>query len=368
MTIIPNEIIDRPSASETTSKYFKTKSATISAIATGDDKLLNSEPSSQPHADTSYNEVTVTPGGHVIEVDSTPGAERLAIGHVAGHFIEISENGKVCKVFGNDFEIVLNDKNLVVGGKLNITVNGDANFLIKGNANTKVDGDYNLNVNGNMNTYVSGNKKTFTKGNVSCETTGNMSTYVSKGTYSLYSKGNMSVETAGNMTTFVSTGKYSIFSKGNLSLETKANLITYISQGNYELYASGAIQMQTSALTMLSSSFGLESGTVGIQSSGTLNLTSAGVMTFNGAGILSTTITLGGSAINLGLGSLGLSSLGLATLGLKTLGLKFGLSVPTSLIEPSALDQFCNRTGVPAALSIKNDPATTYPVNRVPVV
>jgi hypothetical protein len=105
-----------------------------------------------------YNDVKQTESGHLFEMDDTPTRERIRLQHGKTlTFIEFHPNGdQVHKVFGNDFEITIKNKNVLIKGNCNITVNGDCNMEVKGNHNVDVKGDYNLQVAGKMNTRVKG--------------------------------------------------------------------------------------------------------------------------------------------------------------------------------------------------------------------
>lgn len=93
------------------------------------------EPASPYAAKYPYNKVLETESGHFVEVDDTPGQERLHIFHKSGTYTEIDKDGrKVDKVVDNHIEIVLKDQ----------TVH------IIGNVDIKVDGNYTLNVDGDI--------------------------------------------------------------------------------------------------------------------------------------------------------------------------------------------------------------------------
>ena len=82
--------------------------------------------------DASYphNKVEESQSGHVIEVDDTPGSERLSRVHSSGTLEVIKSNGdRVVKIIGEDFELVVGDKKtLKIKGDLNIDADGDINF------------------------------------------------------------------------------------------------------------------------------------------------------------------------------------------------------------------------------------------------
>ena len=98
-----------------------------------------------------YNNIQQTESGHSFEMDDTPTRERVRLQHRSGTFIEMAPDGsEVHKVYGNGFEITVQDKNIQIGGSCTIEVMGDCNLHVIGNKNEVIDGDYNLQVTGNM--------------------------------------------------------------------------------------------------------------------------------------------------------------------------------------------------------------------------
>jgi len=100
-----------------------------------------------------YNNTQQTEGGHSFEMDDTPTRERVRIQHgKSKNFIEMHPNGdQVVKIFGDGYEIVAKNKNVLIKGICNITVRGDCNMEVLGNFNQSVTGDYNLAVKGQYN-------------------------------------------------------------------------------------------------------------------------------------------------------------------------------------------------------------------------
>ena len=114
-----------------------------------------------------YNKPKESESGHVIELDDTPGAERVHVFHRSGSFIEIHPDGTIVKKSIKDqYQITLGDSVQYSKGKSIVTndgtfqhlsglsysidvTSGDMNIDIKG-------GDLNMTVNGNMNTNVTG--------------------------------------------------------------------------------------------------------------------------------------------------------------------------------------------------------------------
>ena len=100
-----------------------------------------------------YNNIQQTEGGHSFEMDDTPTRERVRIQHgKSKNFIEMHPNGdQVVKIFGDGYEIIAKNKNVLIKGFCNITVRGDCNMEVLGNFNQSVTGDYNLAVKGQYN-------------------------------------------------------------------------------------------------------------------------------------------------------------------------------------------------------------------------
>ena len=130
-------------------------------MATNPSDNLWTEPESAANADNQpvypYNDVTQTESGHLFELDDTPTRERVRLQHRSGTFFEMHPNGdEVHKVYGDGYEIVIKNKNVLIKGTCNITINGDANMHVLGDHNVQVDGDYNLQVAGRMSQRVVG--------------------------------------------------------------------------------------------------------------------------------------------------------------------------------------------------------------------
>lgn len=116
------------------------------------------EPNPSYDAKYPYNRVTETESGHVIEVDDTPGAERLGIWHRRGTYVEITPDGDiVVSSVGNHTQIVVGDEKIFINGNQVVTVGGGSQVLIKGDATLKVTGDLVQKVEGDMETEVTGN-------------------------------------------------------------------------------------------------------------------------------------------------------------------------------------------------------------------
>ena len=100
-----------------------------------------------------YNQVIETEAGHVIEIDSTPNAERIHVFHKTGSYIEIDVNGSmVRKTVGENYEIMDRNNFVYVKGAHCLTVEGKTSILVRDNATIEVEGD--LSVTGHGDTLV----------------------------------------------------------------------------------------------------------------------------------------------------------------------------------------------------------------------
>ena len=127
-------------------------------------KLPNDNSWSQPQSSFNgqypYNKVIQTESGHVIEMDDTPGSERLHIYHRSGTFIEIDSNGScVTRTVGSDYKIVDKNGYVSISGKANVSVNGECNIYVGANANVEVAGSAFIKANNDIEINAGGRLK-----------------------------------------------------------------------------------------------------------------------------------------------------------------------------------------------------------------
>ena len=107
------------------------------------------------------NHVRASESGHIEEWDDTPTSERLHKYHKTGTFEEIQPDGtKVTKIVGNEYEITLKDKKVLINGTCDVTIAGDCRMLYKGDVVQEIKGDYHLHVHGDKRTKIHGNSVT----------------------------------------------------------------------------------------------------------------------------------------------------------------------------------------------------------------
>ena len=115
-----------------------------------------SEPESAYKTEYPYNTTYTTKSGHAIEIDDTPGHERIHIWHKSGSYEEIAngppgdgENFKgrrVKKTTNSDYEIVMKDKNILIKRNKNEEIEQDLNIEIGRNGVINIDGRLNMDV------------------------------------------------------------------------------------------------------------------------------------------------------------------------------------------------------------------------------
>lgn len=116
-----------------------------------------SEPETPYDSKYPYNHSFTSESGHSIEMDDTPGAERVAITHRTGTFSEIHPDGsKVEKIVNDNVEIIVKDNQVYIMGNEQKSTQGSLKIYIKGNAKLQVDGSVELEVKGDMAMKVGG--------------------------------------------------------------------------------------------------------------------------------------------------------------------------------------------------------------------
>lgn len=194
-----------------------------------------------------FNKVYESESGHIQEIDDTPGNERLNRQHVAGTFEEIYNDGtRNVKIVGNDFEVVVGNKNIHVKGNCNMTFQGNLRQLVHGNYHLEVEKDMTMNIHGSLQQKIGGNLETeIVRGrstnvgtndnltvindltenilNDKLSTIGNDSVYQITNDLGLTAYNDINIF-AGGKYSQSSTGDYAVASAGNMKFGTTGNL------------------------------------------------------------------------------------------------------------------------------------------------
>lgn len=107
-----------------------------------------------------FSQVNATPSGHVIEIDDTPGGERVLIKHETGAGIELKPDGSlIINSRKNTIQVSSGDQKVVIGGNGEFTYEGSLTLNVTGDYNVNVGGNYNVNAKSNYNEIVGDMKK-----------------------------------------------------------------------------------------------------------------------------------------------------------------------------------------------------------------
>ena len=116
-----------------------------------------SEPETPYAAEYPHNHVYESEGGHIREMDDTPGKERIHERHASGSGYEIHPDGsKVTRVKQDNYTITTNDDYTHIQGTQRHTT--DEGVRIRCNANGEDGNNYNIEVGANANVNVEVNK------------------------------------------------------------------------------------------------------------------------------------------------------------------------------------------------------------------
>ena len=113
----------------TSSRLYRNESTDKSIVSLKESRRIPEEPSSGYAAIPPYNNVYESESGHAIEIDDTPGAERLHFYHRSGSYVEYEANGdRVERIQNDKFTVVIGNDTVYVEGDVNVKVNGNLNL------------------------------------------------------------------------------------------------------------------------------------------------------------------------------------------------------------------------------------------------
>jgi hypothetical protein len=240
-----------------------------------------SQPESPYAAQYPYNKVFGGESGHALEIDDTPGAERLNFAHRSGTYDETGPDGtKVSRIVGDGYTIYDKDgyiliegqANVHVAGKCNVFIAGDTNLTMHGKASIDIHNDLDLNVGGHI--AVTAGKGIFVRnqGIFSLDNVGDIE---------MRGKGNLTQEIVGayNLTT---TGGYNMTSKGDshikvvgVTYSTSKGDMNFCTEGVFKAKSTGDMNLKTGAVMKQESAgaFNTKSGAaINHEGTGNINL------------------------------------------------------------------------------------------------
>lgn len=260
------------------------------------------EPASGYSAKYPYNRVLQTATGHSIELDDTPGGERIMIWHRDGSYIQITGSSTSSKNMGDKYEVNERNNHVYIGGNNIITIEGDSYVLVKGNKVEEIMGDYKQIVHGNImvggagRVEINGADRTDIRSaslgldsnveNLNIRTGKNI-VFESGDTISLKSKNirmgaseNMSVSGETGLFLQAVSGDVHLKSKGNMFMNPEQNLYLKTEGGSVSIQSEGPLKMNSagSFVSINSSSYmslGSEANLMMASKAGSVNLNAA---------------------------------------------------------------------------------------------
>lgn len=130
-----------------------------------------------------YNNVTQTESGHIMEMDDTPGSERVHLAHRTGSFIEMDATGTVVRrTVGEDYTIIekhgrvhiVGNADVCVGGAKTLRVEGTTDVEVHGATLVNVHNTLSINVASSLNVTVGDSAKIYVLNNVDVLAGGNI--------------------------------------------------------------------------------------------------------------------------------------------------------------------------------------------------
>jgi hypothetical protein len=161
-----NEVdVSRLARGVITDTAIERKRRSLVASKEAGDHLID-EPQTQYNTKYPFNKVTETISGHVVELDDTPGYERIHVYHSSGSFIEVHPNGSfVVKSKKNITQISSENTDTVIGGSQRTHVANNSDTSVMGNLTLVVHGNAKVNIDGNADVHVGGNANMLVDGN-----------------------------------------------------------------------------------------------------------------------------------------------------------------------------------------------------------
>jgi hypothetical protein len=180
------------------------------------------------------NRAITTGSGHSLELDDTPGNERIILRHNTGNGIEVKSDGSMIIAAGKQIISVTEDQKIIIEGNATIVYGGNVDMQVAGDFNLSVAGDYNLSVGENRNENVEGAYRTTTEGNVGHIVKGSLSNTVLKTSTTTVLEDNNTV--IKGKARYTSQGDMQIASGATTRLSAKTNM--FQSAANMNVAAS----------------------------------------------------------------------------------------------------------------------------------
>jgi uncharacterized protein (DUF2345 family)/DNA-binding transcriptional MerR regulator len=261
------------------------------------------EPPSGYSAQYPFNRVIETASGHSIELDDSPGGERIMIWHRDGSYIQITGTSTTHKNMSDAYHVNERNHHVYIGGNNIVTIEGDSYVLVKGNKIEEIEGNYKQIVHGNVmigsagRVEINGADRTDIRSaslgldsnveNLNIRTGKNI-VFESGDSINLSSKNirigaseNMSVSGQKALFLEAAGGDVHIKSDGNVLLNPSQNLFLTTKSGNISIQSKGNLNMNSDSFVAIKST-----SSMNIRSDAHLLLGSGETINMNAEGLL----------------------------------------------------------------------------------
>lgn len=232
-----------------------------------------------------YNKVFAGESGHALEIDDTPGFERINIAHASGTFSETGPDGtQVNRIVGNGYTILEKDGFVLIEGSANVHIAGQCNVFIMNDTALTMHGKVSLDIHNDVNVNIGGSLGLSVQDGIYLRNEGDIS---------VKNQGKVDADITGAVTT-KTTGKYNLTTDAGLNLTSKVN--THIkSAGGFFNHSTGDMNFCTDAELLVRSTgdMNLKSeAMINQESTGDFNVKSGAALNQQSAGNLSLTAPL----------------------------------------------------------------------------
>ena len=232
-----------------------------------------------------YNKVFAGESGHALEIDDTPGFERINIAHRSGTFSETGPDGtQVNRIVGNGYSILEKDGFVLIEGNANVHIAGQCNVFIMNDTALTMHGKVSLDIHNDVNVNIGGSLGLSVQDGIYLRNEGDIS---------IKNEGKIDSEVTGAITT-KTNGKYNLTTDAGLNFTSKVN--THIkSFGAFFNHSTGDMNFCTDAELLARSTGDINIKTDAIinqESGADFNIKSAGALNQESVGNLSLTAPL----------------------------------------------------------------------------
>lgn len=271
---------DKPSQSLGSSPAARNASRKRGVKMAGRSGATWEQPETPYAAKYPFNKVFAGESGHALEIDDTPGFERLNIAHMSGTFTETGPDGtQVNRIMGNGYSILEKDGYVLIEGNANVHIAGQCNVFIMNDTALTMHGKVSLDIHNDVNVNIGGSLGLSIQDGIYLRNEGDIS---------VKNEGKVDAEITGAVTT-KTTGKYNLTTDAGLNLTSKVN--THIkSGGSFFNHSTGNMNLCTDAELLAKSTGDINLKTAGMinqESTGNVNIKTAGTINAESAGNIS---------------------------------------------------------------------------------